>query len=162
MTLSIITLRIMTLILRSDILIMIFLLLCWVSLCWMAFCWLSWRTVIIVKHCSYLFFDGSKGCHDIQHYDTQHNAILDNDTQHKGLVCDTQHKWHSTYLTLSITILCITLSVALLNVAFHFLKCWNPLCWMSLCWVSWCLLKRVYLHLPLITSVFNQRRYKIK
>ncbi len=28
-----------------------------------------------------------------QHYDTQHNNIQLNDTQHKGLICDTLHTW---------------------------------------------------------------------
>jgi hypothetical protein len=38
--------------------------------------------------------------HDTQHNDTQHkdtqlkDAQL-KDTQHNGLFCDTQHKWHS-------------------------------------------------------------------
>jgi len=31
------------------------------------------------------------GRHDIQHNDSQYNAIHYNDTQHKGLICDTQH-----------------------------------------------------------------------
>jgi hypothetical protein len=30
---------------------------------------------------------GLNWCHD-----TQHNDILHNDTQHEGLICDTQHK----------------------------------------------------------------------
>ncbi len=33
-----------------------------------------------------------KWCHD-----TQHNGIHHNDTQHKGIICDTQHKWHSSW-----------------------------------------------------------------
>ncbi len=33
----------------------------------------------------------------IQQNDTQHN-----DSQHKVLICDTQHKWYSAYKTLSI------------------------------------------------------------
>jgi len=28
-------------------------------------------------------------------YDIQHDDIQPNDTLHKGLICDTQHKWHS-------------------------------------------------------------------
>jgi hypothetical protein len=35
-------------------------------------------------------FNLFKGRHDIQH-----NDILHNDTQHKGLICDIQHKLHS-------------------------------------------------------------------
>jgi hypothetical protein len=34
----------------------------------------------------------------IQKNDTQHN-----DSQHKGLICDTQHKWYSGYKALSLT-----------------------------------------------------------
>jgi hypothetical protein len=30
--------------------------------------------------------------HDIQHHDTQHDDIQYNNTLHKGLICDTQHK----------------------------------------------------------------------
>ncbi len=41
-------------------------------------------------------------CNDIQH----------NDTQHKGLICDTQHKWHSALMTLSIITLCIECNYA--------------------------------------------------
>jgi len=29
---------------------------------------------------------------DTQHNDTQHNGIQRDDAQHKGLICDTQHK----------------------------------------------------------------------
>jgi hypothetical protein len=38
---------------------------------------------------------------DIQHNYIQHNGIQHNDTQHNGLICDTQHKWHSVYMTFS-------------------------------------------------------------
>jgi len=31
------------------------------------------------------------GCHDIPRNVTQHSDIQDNDTQPKGLICDTQH-----------------------------------------------------------------------
>jgi hypothetical protein len=56
----------------------------------------------------------------------------------KGLVNDTEHKWHWAWVILSITMLCLVLSaVVMLNVAFHLLLCLASLCWMSLCWVSW-------------------------
>ncbi len=53
---------------------------------------------------------------------------------------DSQHNW-----TLTIAMLCIMLSVIMLNVSFDLLfgwvsLCWVLLCWMSLCWVSWRLL----------------------
>ncbi len=50
------------------------------------------------------------GRHDIQHNDvwnndTQHYDIQYNDTQLKGVIYETQHKWHSLYMSLSIAIL---------------------------------------------------------
>jgi len=36
--------------------------------------------------------------HDIHHNYTQHNDIEHYDTQHKGLICDTQHTWHLALL----------------------------------------------------------------
>ncbi len=51
--------------------------------------------------------------YDIQHNDNQHNDIQD-----KGVVYDTQHNW-----PLSITMLCIMLSVVKMNVAFYLLLC---------------------------------------
>jgi hypothetical protein len=50
----------------------------------------------------------------------------------KGLVTVTQHKCHWAKVTLSITMLCLVLSVVMLSVMFYSL-----LCWVSLCWVSW-------------------------
>jgi hypothetical protein len=49
--------------------------------------------------------------HDTQHNDTQHNDTQHNDTQHndtqpKELLCDTQQKRQSAWMTLSITLLC--------------------------------------------------------
>jgi hypothetical protein len=44
-------------------------------------------------------------CHNILHNDTQLNDIQHKDTQHKGLICDTQHKWQVPEMTLSITTL---------------------------------------------------------
>jgi hypothetical protein len=41
-------------------------------------------------------------CHDTHLNDIQHN-----DTQHKGFICDTQHKQHSAQMTLRITTMCI-------------------------------------------------------
>jgi len=29
------------------------------------------------------------------HHDIQYDSIQHNDTQHKGLICDTQLEWHS-------------------------------------------------------------------
>jgi hypothetical protein len=37
-----------------------------------------------------------------QHNDIQHKAIQHGGNRHKGLVCNTQHKCHSGYMTLSI------------------------------------------------------------
>jgi hypothetical protein len=34
---------------------------------------------------------------------SQHNDIQQNDTQHKGLLCDTQHKYQSALMTQGIT-----------------------------------------------------------
>ena len=48
------------------------------------------------------------GCYDIQH----------NDTQHKVTLNDTQNNW-----TLGVTMLCIMLSVVILNVTFYLLLC---------------------------------------
>jgi hypothetical protein len=39
-------------------------------------------------------------------HDTQHNNIHHNDTPHKRLTCDAQHKGHSAKLTLNIITLC--------------------------------------------------------
>jgi hypothetical protein len=44
--------------------------------------------------------------HDTQHNDTQQNNIHHNVTQHKGLICNTQHKCHSAIVTFSTTIIC--------------------------------------------------------
>ncbi len=33
--------------------------------------------------------------HDIQHNDTQYNDAQQRDIQGNGLICDTQHKWHT-------------------------------------------------------------------
>ncbi len=39
---------------------------------------------------------------DTEHNDTQHNDIQHNATQYIGLTCDSQHKGHSTQMTLGI------------------------------------------------------------
>jgi hypothetical protein len=44
--------------------------------------------------------------HDTQPNDTQLNDIQPKDTEHKRPIFDTQHKWWSVYMTLSITMLC--------------------------------------------------------
>ncbi len=58
--------------------------------------------------------------------DTQHNDTQQNNTQHSGLTCDTQHNWPFEKMTLSITALyqnaecgslfIVVLSVIMLNV----------------------------------------------
>jgi hypothetical protein len=70
------------------------------------------------------------GCHDIQHDYPHHN-----DTKHKFLICDTQHK-KTLYKG------AIIQSFIMMSVTIYFLLCWMwifwvSLCWMSLCWMSW-------------------------
>jgi hypothetical protein len=55
------------------------------------------------------------------HHDTHYNDIQHNDNQHKGLICDTQHKNTA-----------IMLSVVMLSVAFCLLLRGVSLCIMSL------------------------------
>jgi hypothetical protein len=66
---------------------------------------------------------GLKWCQDTEH----------NNTQHKGLVCDTQHKQHSTQQCSA-----IMLSVTMLSVAFayYYAECYYTEC---RCLVSWCM-----------------------
>jgi hypothetical protein len=53
--------------------------------------------------------------HDIQHNDTQHNDIQHNNiTQHKGLICNTQHK--NTLYPVTLCAECRDLLIVMLNV----------------------------------------------
>jgi hypothetical protein len=58
--------------------------------------------------------------HDTQYNDTQHNYIHHNDTQHNGFVCDTQHKQHTAYMSLSITAICIEFHYAVVTLSVSF------------------------------------------
>ncbi len=64
--------------------------------------------------------------HDTHHNDIQHNGTKLNDTQHYGLICNTQHNWHSLQ----------QYSVSLYCLSYFLLLCWVLLCWMSFSWVS--------------------------
>jgi hypothetical protein len=51
---------------------------------------------------------------DAQHNDAQHNDAQHNDAQHKRLICDAQHKGHSTlYRSVIIAACCFADSQAL-------------------------------------------------
>ncbi len=84
-------------------------------------------------------------CHNTQHIDIQHY-----DTQHKWLICDTPHKWHSAWQRSA-----IRPSGFILSVAFYLLSCWLLLCWLSSCRVSW-RLSHSYSSSETVSSCFVQ------
>ncbi len=78
--------------------------------------------LMLVKHlsCKCCCFFVVASSYKWQH-DTQHNDIQLNDTQHNGLICDSQHKRYSALKTLSIKIMsAVMLSVVMLSVVAPF------------------------------------------
>ncbi len=96
----------------------------------MALSWMTLQKAALMNNP--LQFD-TKRRRDSQYYDSQYI-----DTQHKGLVCASQTKWHWAQPSLSVTMLYIMLAVIMLNITFHSWLCWVSLCRVSLCWVSLC------------------------
>jgi hypothetical protein len=68
-------------------------------------------------------------------HDTQQNDIQQNDTQHKVLYWDTQHKWHSAIMLSVVMLGVVMLSYVMLRVLIYLLQYWMSYaechCWMS-------------------------------